>query len=122
MISQGTVNYSNINIDQTVRIFDQFYRYDANVPADQYDIVNSFFREQMGDALVAGNFTVSLFQVAETTGINALTLLDGMKGQTGLDLTLNMAYYLNQIRSRATLLGVNAQATPNFYAARAVLQ
>lgn len=122
MTNQGTVNYVNTNLDQTVRVFDQFYRYEANIPADQYDIVFSFFRQQMGDARVAGNFTVSLFQVAENTGINALTLLDGMRGFTGLDLNLNMAYYLNQIRSRATLLGVNAQVTPNFYAARAVLQ
>jgi hypothetical protein len=37
-------------------------------------------------------------------------------------LTLNMAYYLNSIRSRATLLGVNAQPVPNYYAARTVLQ
>jgi hypothetical protein len=33
-----------------------------------------------------------------------------------------MAYYLNQIRSTATLLGVNAKVVPNFYAARAVVQ
>jgi hypothetical protein len=76
----------------------------------------------MNDDRVAGNFAVSLFQVAENTGINALTLLDSMKGLTGLDLTLNMAYYLNEIRSRATLLGVNNPVVPNFYAARNVLQ
>jgi hypothetical protein len=76
----------------------------------------------MKSAEVAGNFTVSLFQVAEQTNIPALTLLDSIKGQSGLELTLNMAYYLNNIRSRATLLGVNSQPVPNFYAVRAVLQ
>lgn len=121
-MSQGTVNYTNTKLDQTVRIFDDFYRYEANVPADQYDIVNSYFRSTMNDARVAENFTSSLFQVAQDTGINALTLLDSMQGLTGLDLTLNMAYYLNQIRSRATLLGVNNPVVPNYYAARNVLQ
>jgi hypothetical protein len=121
-MAQDTVNYVNTKLDQTVRIFDEFYRYEANVPADQYDIVLSWFRRQMNDDRVAGNFAVSLFQVAENTGINALTLLDSMKGLTGLDLTLNMAYYLNEIRSRATLLGVNNPVVPNFYAARNVLQ
>lgn len=121
-MAQGTVNYVNANIDQTVRVFDSFYGYDANVPADQYDIVYSYFQQEMGDRTVAGNFTVSLFQVADITGIDALTLLDSFKGATGLDLTLNMAYYLNQIRSRATLLGVNSQVVPNYYAARNVLQ
>ena len=82
----------------------------------------SFFKEQMSDPQAAGNFTVSLFQVAEQTNIPALTLLDAFQGQTTMDISLNMAYYLNNIRSRATLLGVNSQVVPNFYAARLVLQ
>jgi len=118
----ASVNYTNTNIDQTVRVFDDFYAYDTNVPAAEYDVVFSFFKQQMGDAKIAGNFTVSLFQVAETTNIPALTLLDTMKGTTGLELTINMAYYLNNIRSRATLLGVNSTVVPNYYAARAVIQ
>lgn len=118
----STVNYANPSVDLTVRIFDDFYGYDVNVPAAEYDIVYSFFRSEMADARAAGNMTVSLFRVADTTNIPVLTLLDSMKGTTGLELTVNMAYYLNNIRSNATLLGVNAQPAPNFYAARAVLQ
>jgi len=118
----ATVNYSKPNVDQTVRIFDKFYSYETFVPAAEYDIVLSFFKEQMDNPQAAGNFTVSLFQVAEQTNIPALTLLDGFQGQTTMDISLNMAYYLNNIRSRATLLGVNSQVVPNFYAARLVLQ
>lgn len=121
-MATGSVNYTNTNIDATVRVFDNFYQYDVNVPAAEYDIVYSFFKQEMGDAKIAGNFTVSLFQVADQTNIPALTLLDSFKGTSGMDLTINMAYYLNNIRSRATLLGVNSQVVPNFYAARAVLQ
>ena len=122
MATGSTVNYANTNIDLSVRVFDDFYNYDVNVPAAEYDIVNSFFKSVMDDVKAANNFTVSLFRVASETNIPALTLLDTFKGQSGLDLTFSMAYYLNNIRSRATLLGVNAQPVPNFYAARAVLQ
>lgn len=118
----SSVNYANPKLDQSVRIFDSFYKYDANVPAAEYDVVNSYFRSIMSDATIAGNFTVSLFQVADSTQIPVLTLLESFKGKAPLDLSINMAYYLNQIRSRATLLGVNSQPVPNFYAARAVLQ
>ena len=118
----GTVNATNTNIDLTVRIFDQFYSYDVNVPAAEYDIVYSFFKKTMSDSRVAGNMTVSLFRVADYTKIPVLTLLDTMKGKAGLDLTVNMAYYLNNIRSNATLLGVNANPTPNYYAGRMVVQ
>ena len=121
-MATGSVNYANLNVDQTVRVFDSFYLYDADVPAAEYDIVYSYFKQVMSSATVAGNFTVSLFQVASVTNIPALTLLDNLQGSSGLDLTVNMAYYLNNIRSRATLLGVNVQPVPNYYAARAVLQ
>jgi hypothetical protein len=118
----STVNYTNLNKDLTVRVFDSFYEYDVNVPADEYDIVYSYFRSVMTTAKAAGNFTVSLFRVAADTNISALTLLDAMKGQTGIALTASLAYYLNSIRSRATLLGVNASSTPNQYAARLIVQ
>ena len=121
-MSQGTVNYTNTNIDASVRLFDSFYNYSVDVPASEYDVVLSFFKKSMENDLAAGNMTVSLFRVSDQTKIPVLTLLDSMKGNSGLDLTASMAYYLNTIRSNATLLGVNAQITPNFYAARTVIQ
>ena len=117
----STVNTTNFNIDQTARVYDQFYNFDINVPADEYDIVYSFFLREMTTPRAAGNFTVSLFRVAETTGISPLTLLDEFKGQNGINLSASLAYYLNSIRSRATLLGVGVAVVPNFYQARNVL-
>jgi AraC-like DNA-binding protein len=118
----STVNYANTNLDQTVRIFDQFYDYDVNVPAAEYDVVNSYFRSVMTTTQAAGNFTVSLFRVAQDTGISPLTLLKEFQGISGMNLNVKLAYYLNQIRSRATLLGVGVPVVPNAYAARNVMQ
>ena len=118
----STVNYTNYSIDQTVRVFDNFYKYDVDVPAAEYDVVHSYFIKEMGTAQAAGNFTVSLFRVASETGIPAMTLLQEFQGHTGINLNIQLAYYLNQIRSRATLLGVSNPVIPNFYAARNVIQ
>jgi hypothetical protein len=118
----STVNYTNTNIDQTVRIFDSFYSFDTNVPAVEYDIVLSYFKSVMSSAQAAGNFTVSLFRVAQDTGVEPLSLLAEFEGQTGIGLSAQLAYYLNQVRSRATLLGVGVAVVPNVYAARNVLQ
>lgn len=117
----STVNYANPKTDLTVRVFDQFYDYDVNVPAAEYDIVYSYFQSQMTSRVAAGNFTVSLFRVAEETQIPVLTLLEQMQGNNGVNININMAYYLNQIRSRATLLGVGAAVSPNYYQARNIL-
>jgi hypothetical protein len=118
----STINEVNPKIDQTVTIFDNFYNYSANVPAMEYDIVLSYFRSVFTTELAAENFTTSLFRVAEETNISALTLLQSFEGQNSVQLTATMAYYLNGLRSRATLLGVLAPTTPNFYTARNVRQ
>jgi pyruvate/2-oxoacid:ferredoxin oxidoreductase alpha subunit len=118
----STVNYTNYNIDQTVRVFDNFYKYDVNIPAAEYDVVHSYFLKEMKTEQAAGNFTVSLFRVAEETGVPAMTLLNEFQGSSGINLNIQLAYFLNQIRSRATLLGVSNPVTPNFYAARNVIQ
>ena len=117
----STVNYANPNTDLSVRIFDSFYDYDVNIPADEYDVVHTYFLSVMTTRQAAGNFTVSLFRVAETTGISPLTLLDEFKGVNGVNLSASLAYYLNAIRSAATLLGVGVAVVPNFYQARNVL-
>ena len=117
----STVNYNNPNIDLTVRVYDKFYDYDVNVPAAEYDVVYSYFQSVMTTKQAAGNFTVSLFKVAEDTGIPPLTLLQEFQGLNGMNLSASLAYYLNAIRSRATLLGVGVPVVPNFYQARNVL-
>ena len=105
-----------------MRLFDQFYSYEVDVPANEYDVVFSYFSSVMSSRQSAGNFTMSLFRVAQTTGIAALTLLKEFQGLNGVNLSASLAYYLNSIRSRATLLGVGATVTPNFYQARNVLK
>jgi hypothetical protein len=118
----STLNEFNPKIDQTVQIFDQFYDYSANVPAMEYDIVLSYFRSVFTTTLAAENFTTALFRVAEESETPVLTLLQSMEGQNSVQLTISMAYYLNSIRSPATLLGVLTPTTPNFYTARNVRQ
>jgi hypothetical protein len=103
-------------------IFDSFYEYDVNVPAAEYDIVYSYFRKEMTTANAAGNFTVSLFRVAEETGIPALDLLQQFSGQNGVNLNVQLAYFLNSIRNNATLLGVGVPVQSNRYAARLIVQ
>jgi hypothetical protein len=117
-----TVNYANPKLDGTVKIFDQFYAYEANVPQLQYDAVYSYFRSVFDTAEAAGNFTVSVFRISESSAIPVMTLLQEFQGQSAPELTLTLAYYLNSIRSNSTLLGLNAATQPNFYAARNVRQ
>lgn len=118
----STVNYANSKTDQTVRIYDEFYSYSANVTQLEYDAVYSYFKSVFDTAEAAGNFTVTVFRIAEESSIPVMTLLQQFQGQTKPELTLTLAYYLNGTRSKSTLLGVNAAVTPNYYVARNIIQ
>jgi hypothetical protein len=116
----STINQINTNIDQTVRVFDRFYDYSADVPAYEYDQVLSYFKSVFTTVSAAENFTSAIFQVAQESGESALTLLQTFQGQSQPQLTVTLCYYLNSIRSPATLLGVLTPTVPNYYTARNV--
>lgn len=124
----STVNYVNPSLDRTVRIFDEFYKYNINVNENEYDVVYAFFKTVFAEELAAKNFTMSLFYVADQTKTSVLDLLADMQsqisssgGQPQIYVQTTMAYYLNNLRSNSTLLGVSAAVVPNYYAARNVL-
>lgn len=117
----ASVNELNPRIDQSVRVFDDFYAFDLQVDANVYDVVNSFFESVFRDKNAAKNMTTSLFRVAKETNTLVLELLKQMQDQDAINVTASMAYYLNGLRSPSTLLGVNTPVIPNFYTARNVV-
>jgi hypothetical protein len=90
------------------------------VPVDQFDAVYSYFKSVFATDEIAGNFTVTLFRVAQQSSISVMDLLQTLQQQSQPELTLTLSYYLNGLRSPATLLGINQTVTPNFYVARNV--
>ena len=114
----ASVNAVNNKTDLTIQIFDRFYGYQQQVPVDAYDAVLSYFKSVFGSREAAGNFTVSVFRISHATNIPVMTLLQQFQGQSAPEITLTLAYYLNSIRSRSTLLGLNVPTQPNFYVAR----
>jgi len=117
----SSVNLPNLKLDTTVKVFDQFYLFEQDVPVDQYDVVVSFFEQAFSDKLAAKNLAVGLFRVAAASKRSVLELLAEMKDKDHIKLTDTLCYYFNNQRSNTTLLGINAVIAPNYYAARNVL-
>lgn len=100
-------------LDTTVRIFDSFYNYDAAINANEYEVVNSYFRSVCATTSIANNFTTMLFRIVSLTGIDTMTLLANIQGTTKLETTAMMAYYLNSLKSKTTLYGISVTPAPN---------
>jgi hypothetical protein len=114
----STVNALNPRIDQTVRVFDNFYKFDVAVPVNEYDAVYSYFKSVFTTDQAAANFAVTLFRIADLSKISVMSLLQQIQGQNKNQLTATLCYYLNNFRSPATLLGITSTVTPSFFAAR----
>jgi hypothetical protein len=117
----STVNYPNPGADNTVKVFDNFYNFAVDVPVNEYDLVFSFFNKIFDDSSAAKNFTASFFQITYESNIPVQELLAQIQNKDQLELSSVFAYYLNNLRSKATLLGVSSIVTPRYYAARNVL-
>jgi hypothetical protein len=117
----SSVNYTNPNRDKTVKLFDDFYKFELYVDANLYDAVYSYFKTVTEIDEDAKNFALNLFRISESAGTPVLDMLDSIKGQNVIQLTTTFAYYLNNLRSNSTLLGISATVTPTFYAARNIL-
>ena len=117
----STINVTRNNAESTITIFDNFFKKQIKINAAEYDQINAYFRSQLSEDTIANDFTAVIFEIAQGYNQSPLELLDSIKGQSGVELSATLAYYLNGLRSKATLLGVTAIQQPNVYAARNIL-
>jgi hypothetical protein len=118
-----TIIDERTSADQTVRILDNFYSFQVNISADEFDIVYGYFRNVCETKLLASNFTALLFRIAQTTGISALQLLETIRGtENKLQMNKTICFYLNSFRSKTSLYGISLIPRPNQAVARNVVQ
>ena len=113
---------SRTQLDETVKIFDEFYEFNLVVNGSEYDIVFSYFKTVCENSQIAGNFTVYLFRISQETQIPVLDLLGYIQGKTALEVNTVIAYYLNSFKSKASLYGFGTIPKPNESVARNIVQ
>lgn len=101
-------------LDDTIKIFDSFYDNNLVIPTNQYDIVYGYFLSVCETAQIAANFTAVLFRIAQESNVDAMLLLQEIKGTNinSIQLSSVMAYYLNSFKSKTSLYGVGKIPTP----------
>jgi len=110
------------SMDQTVRIFDSFYAITLTINGNEYDIVRGYFVSICATKNIANNFTAVLFRISQETGIDALDLLDQVKGKKKMEMNQIFAYYMNSFKSKTSLYGIGIVPKPNLPVARNIVQ
>lgn len=117
----ATVNITKDNLDSTTKIFDNFYQTEIVVSTNDFDRVRAFFLLHSDDTVIADDFTSAFFKIQQnynTTVEDLLKKFEDLGNPLAIDETI--AYYLNGLRSKSTLLGISVLQQPNLYAARNV--
>ena len=109
------------SLDQTIRIFDEFYGFNLIIAPDEYDIVHSYFISTCGTKQIADNFTVYLFRIAQETKISVLDLLDYIQGKTKMEVNTVIGY-LNSFKSKTSMYGFGTVPQANQNVARNIVQ
>lgn len=109
-------------LDQTVKIFDDFYSFNLVINGNEYDVVHSYFLTVCATKQIAGNFTVHLFRISQQTQIPVLDLLNYIKGLEKLQVNNVIAYYLNTFKSKTAIYGFGVLPQPNLPVERNILQ
>ena len=117
-----TILDSRSGLDQTIRIFDDFYSIDLVVNPSEYDVVNGYFRSVCATNQIANNFTAFLFRIAQETNIYILDLLQSLQSGTKMDMNRTMAYYMNSFKSKTSLYGISTIPQSNQPVARNIVQ
>jgi hypothetical protein len=113
---------SRSQLDQTIKIFDDFYAFQLVVNGNEYDVVHSYFLSVCGTKTVADNFTTFLFRISQNTGVPVLSLLDEIRGKSKLQMNQYVSYYLNSFKSKTALYGISYVPQPNQAVARNIVQ
>lgn len=111
------------NLDQTVQIFDAFYKQDITMGVNEYNQVYAYFKEVCDTKQIAENFTYIFFKMAQDNGINVISLLEELQTKAVNQVELNqvMAFYFNSFKSKTSLYGVVGAIEPNLPVARNVV-
>lgn len=115
------VDAPNSQLDSTTRLYDSFYNFELVIDANRYEIVYSTLYEITKSKSVTSNFVTILFRIATTTGDDVLDLLDTLRNKSFDEMNYQMALYLNSLKSKTTLYGINDQPVPNEYIQRNIV-
>jgi len=119
----GTVNVTKDTQEQSVTLFDEFYNKTTAISQNDYEIVRTFFKSYGYNNDIADDFTAVFFQILDAYNITQDELLKEFKASgDAVALSQTVAYYLNGLRSKTTLVGVSVVQQPNYYAARNVVK
>lgn len=108
-----TLDQPQTQLDNSVKIFNQFYNTELVINSSEYEIVYSYFQNMSKSSNIAKNFTVFIFRISDFTNIPVLELLDYISGKSTVEANSLIAYYLNSMKSKTALYGIGAVPQPN---------
>ena len=107
--------------DSVVQTFNAFYQYPIQLDAGTLSAMLGFFENKGFDKVSAQSISVILMTQALQEKINPMTLLDGLSGFDGIQLTTLATEILNYNRYNSSYLGIATPIAPFLQVQRNVI-
>jgi hypothetical protein len=108
-----TPKASQASVNSTVQAFNEYYQFPLQLDTGTLDAMKGFFESKGFDKVAAESISVVIIQQSLQDNINPMTVLDGLSGLTGLDLSTLATQILNYNRFKSSYLGIGTKVLPH---------
>lgn len=96
----------------TVQSFNSYYTAPTEIDAGTLNAMTGFFESRGFDITTSNAISSIIIQQAQTDGYNPMTVLDGLVGLDGLEISELATQILNYNRFKSSFLGYSASIKP----------
>lgn len=98
-------NQPNQSSDQTVEIFNNYYKQPISLNVNELTAMTGFFQKRGFEPIAAESAATTILVQAARDGYNAMQVMDTLGGLTSVEISGLVAEILNYNRVKSSLLG-----------------
>jgi hypothetical protein len=108
-----TPQASQSSVDHTIKALGDFDQFPLQLDAATLDTMKGFFESKGFDKVAAESISVVIIRQALQDNIDPITVLDGLSGLNGADLSTLAIQILNYNRFKSSYLGIGTRVLPH---------
>lgn len=112
---------SNNSANETVQVFDQYFQSSIELNNSVLTVMTGFFEQRGFGKDSAESTSIIILQQAVKDKLNAMEIMDTLRGLTDVEISSLVGEILNYNRFKTSSLGVYSEKTPTDYVNRNIL-
>lgn len=105
----------------TTNFFNGYYDQQLTISKENYDVVQAFFLGETNNKDAADALTSMVITISSFNRINPMSIIENLRGLTGLNLTKTLTVLFNSTRRNSSYLGYTQVRQTNMFVMRNIV-